>query len=105
MDPHSPNKLIATKYCFLILVDEQIPVSFSSSNFVIFRFSVILCYFVIIDFYKNHFSIIISFFRNFFFTFFMFRDRGMFRHVPACSVFRLLSTPVSRRLFTAIEII
>ena len=29
MDPHSPNKLIATKYCFLILVDEQIPVSFS----------------------------------------------------------------------------
>ena len=33
MDPHSPNKLIVTKYCFLILA-EMIPVSFSFFSFL-----------------------------------------------------------------------
>ena len=90
MDPHSPNKLIAEKYCFLILLDEQIPVSFSWTDFLIF-FSVISCYFVIINFYQNYDIIIIIiilfyfiFYENYFY-FFMFRD------VPECSgMFRIL---------------
>ena len=48
MDPHSPNKLFPTKYCFLILGDEFLFLN----HFFIFRlfffFFVILCYFVII---------------------------------------------------------
>ena len=58
MDPHSPNKLFATKYCFLILGDEFLFLN----HFFIFRFFfVILCYFVIINFYKNYVLIIILF--------------------------------------------
>ena len=80
MDPHSPNKLFATKYCFLILGDEFLFLN----HFFIFRFFlVILCYFVIINFYKNYVIIIILFNKFFFhenyFYFFMFRD------VPGCS--------------------
>ena len=59
MDPHSPNKLIATEFCFLILGgDYQILFLY----FFIFRFFVIFCYFVIINFYKNYFIIIILFY-------------------------------------------
>ena len=78
MDPHSPNKLIVKKYCFLILLEEQIPVSFSWSDFLIFLFSVISYYFVIINFYQN--SVIIILF-NFFFMkiIFIFSCSGMFR--------------------------
>ena len=84
MDPHSPNKLIAKKYCFLILLDEQIPVSFSWSDFLIFLFSVISYCFVIINFYQNYVIIILFdfFFHENYFYFFMFRN------VPECSVFR-----------------
>ena len=57
MDPHSPNKLFATKYCFLILGDEFLFLN----HFFIFRFFFILCYFVIINFYKNYVIIIILF--------------------------------------------
>ena len=86
MDPQSPNKLIATKYCFHILLDEQIPVSFSQSDFLIFRFSVISCYFVIIKFYKNHIIIIIILFIYFFREFFFFFScSGMFQDFPECS--------------------
>ena len=94
MDPHSPNKLIAKKYCFLILLDEQIPVSFSWSDFLIFLLSVISCYFVIINFYQNYviiINIIIIFFSLK--LFFIFSRSGMFRNVPECSVFLVLSTP------------
>ena len=87
MDPHSPNKLIVKKYCFLILLEEQIPVSFSWSDFLIFLFSVISYYFVIINFYQNYVIIILF---NFFFMkiIFIFSCSGMFRNVPECSVFR-----------------
>ena len=90
MDPHSPKKFIATKYCFLILGDN------TSFFFFIFRFYVMLCYviyFVIINFCKNCFLSIVLFiiiyyyyfinifikFINYFFikkyfNFFMFRD-------------------------------
>ena len=102
MDPHSFNKLIAKKYCFLILLDEQIPVSFSWSDWLIFLFSVISCYFVIINFYPNFVIIIIIIIILFFMKIiFIFSCSGMFWNVP-CSGFyqRPLSTAlglVSRR--------
>ena len=61
MYPHSPNKLIATKYCFLIVRDD--------TGFVFFinNFYVLLCYIILfifpilfINFYKNYFIIIIK---------------------------------------------
>ena len=86
MDPHSPNNLIVKKYCFLILLEEQIPVSFSWSDFLIFLFSVISYYFVIINFYQNYVIIILFnfFFHENYYYFFMFRN------VPCSGV---LSTP------------
>ena len=92
MGPHSPNKLFATKYCFLILGDDSS--FFFLITFLFFAFFfVILCYFVIINFYKNYVIIIILFnsffFHENYFYFFMFRDvpgcSGMFRDVPGCS--------------------
>ena len=84
MDPHSPNKLFATKYCFLILGDEFLFLN----PFYIFRFFcfVILCYFFIVNFYKNYVIIIILFNQFFFIKItFMFSCSGMFRYVPARS--------------------
>ena len=69
MDPHSPNKLIVTKYCFLILEDDT---SFFFSISSLF----FLLFYVIINFYKNYFIIIILF---------IFSCSGIFRDVPACS--------------------
>ena len=82
MDPHSPNKLFATKYCFLILGDEFLFLN----HFFIFRFFfVILCYFVIINFYKNYVIIIILFNYYFFMKItFIFSCSGMFRNVTEC---------------------
>ena len=45
MDPHSPNKLFATKYCFLILGDD------SSFFFLIIYFSFFFCYFMLFCYY------------------------------------------------------
>ena len=60
MYPHLPNKLIATKYCFLIVRDDT---SFVFSiNCFSFLCSVELhcfIYFAVINFYKNYFIIII----------------------------------------------
>ena len=60
MYPHSPNKLIATKYCFLIVRDDT---SFVFSiNYFSFLCSVELhcfIYFAVINFCKNYFIIII----------------------------------------------
>ena len=91
MDPHSPNKLFATKYCFLILGDD------SSSFFLIISlffflssFFIILCYFVIYNFYKNYVIIIIFFNQIFFFmkTSFIFSCSGMFRNVQCSGFYR-----------------
>ena len=60
MDPHSPNKLFATKYCFLILGDDSSFLFLIIFLFVV-SFFAILCYFVIINFYKNYVIIIILF--------------------------------------------
>ena len=81
MDPHSPNKLIATEYCSLILGDD-------------YRFLFLYFFFVIINFYKNCFIIVILFYYYYFFMkiIFILSCSGMFWHVPECSVFRGLPT-------------
>ena len=93
MDPHSPNKLFATKYCFLILGDE-----FRFLNhFFIFRVFFFWLFYVILLLLiltKNNVIIIILliefFFHENYFYFFMFADvpacSGMFQNVP-CSDF------------------
>ena len=85
MGPHSPNKLFATKYCFLILGDDSSFFFLITSLFFAFFF-VILCYFVIINFYKNY-VIIIILFNSFFFLkiTFIFSCSGMFRDVLECT--------------------
>ena len=103
MDPHSPHKLFATKYCFLILGDDT-----SFFFFISFFFGFLLFY--VISFYKNYFIIIylflLFFFHENYFYFFMFRNvpecSVMYRNVP-CSGFSL-STPISSKL-SAIDII
>ena len=93
MDPHSPNKLIATKCCFLILGDDT---NFLFVNyFFVFRF--FFCLFLLI------FTKIILFIWFFFFMkimkiIFIFPCFGMLRYVPACSGFyrRPFHTPVDR---------
>ena len=132
MDPRSPNKLIATKHCFLILGDslrtadvfpvvafspserkrsndrkyvcgsqansEMIPLSFSLFlYFSFFLLLLLLLFYVIINFYKNYFIILFYLFLFFMKMFFLFFHvpgfSGMFRNVPECSMFRVLSTP------------
>ena len=92
MDPHSPNKLFATKYCFLILEDEFLFLS----HFFIFIFIFLLFYVILLLSIFTKTMLLLSFFLiNFFFHenyfyLFMFRDvpacSGMFRNVP-CSWF------------------
>ena len=107
------TKLFATKYCFLILGDDTSFFFFISLFFVLF--------YVIINIYKNYFIILLLllllllllfhyFFHENNFYFFMFGDvpgfSGMFRHVPECSEFRILSTPNKMTvLFTRVFII
>ena len=89
---NSPShKLFATKYCFLIPGDDT-----SFFFFISFSFGFLLFY-VIINFYKNYFIIIILFiyFHENYCYFFMFRD------VPECSMFLVLSTPL--QLTTGIQ--
>ena len=92
MDPHSPNKLFATKYWFLILEDEFLFLS----HFFIFIFIFLLFYVILLLSIFTKTMLLLSFFLiNFFFHenyfyLFMFRDvpacSGMFRNVP-CSWF------------------
>ena len=89
MDPHSPNKLFATKYCFLILRDDTSFFFLIISVFFVFLlFYAILSYFVIVNFYKNYFIIIL--FNYFFFLkiIFVFSCSGMFRNVPCSGFYR-----------------
>ena len=65
MDPHSPKKFIAAKYCFLILGDDTSFFFFLSFflYFIIFRFYVLLCYlFCYHKFLQKLFSIYCSFY-------------------------------------------
>ena len=93
---HSPNKLFATKYCFLIL-----GILHCTSFFFFFFPFFLWLFYVIIKFYKNHFIIIIIFFffhENFFLFLHVPWCSRIFRNVPECSVFRVLTTPSRERV-------
>ena len=92
INPYSPNKLIATKYCFLILGDD-------TSFFFLLLLLFFFCYFTLLLIFTK-IILFLMFFPWKLFLFFhvprcsaMFRDvpgcSGMFRHVPECSVFRV----------------
>ena len=98
MDPHSPNKSIATKYCFLILGDDTsfffliISLFFFSFLFLLFYVILLLLVFtkifLLLLFYFFYFSW--KLWKLFFFS--------MFRDAPVCSGFyrRPFHTPVDR---------
>ena len=94
MDPHSPNKSIATKYCFLILGDDTsfffLIISLFFFSFLFLSFYVILLLLVF-----TKIILLLLFYFIFFFMkiIFIFSCSGIFRDVPVCSVFRVLSTP------------
>ena len=82
MDPHSPNKLFATKYCFLILVDDTsffFFISLFPSFFFWFYFTLLLIFTKII------LSSLLFFSRQFFIFFSVPGCSWSFRNVPACS--------------------
>ena len=97
MDPHSPNKLIATKCCFLILGDDT---NFLFVNyFFVFRFFFLLFYFFLFLLIFTKIILLLLFYLfDFFFhenyeNYFYF---SMFRDAPVCSgMLRVLSTPLS----------
>ena len=97
MDPQSPNKLIATKYCFLILGDDTSFFFFISLFFVVV---VILCHYLFLQklFYYYYFILFINFFLEVILFFHVPGCAGMFRNVPECSMFLFLSTPCSLSL-------
>ena len=75
---------------------ERIPVSFS---WLFHYFSFFFCYFTLLIIFTKIILLLLFYYIFFswkFFYFFMFRDvpgcSGMFRHVPECSMFRVLST-------------
>ena len=92
MDPYSLNKLIATKYCFLILGDDT---SFFFLMISLFSFFIFFCYFTLLLVFTKIILFLLLFFYLFIFheNPFNFLCSGMFRHVAECSVFRVLSTP------------
>ena len=102
MDPRSPNKLFATKYSFLILVDDT---SFFLFISLFLSFFFLVLFYVIINFYKNNFIIIIFFSSQFFFIFLcssgMFLEfpecSGMFRNVPCSGFYRRPQQPWNKR--------
>ena len=97
MDPHSPNKLIVRKYCFLILGDD------TSFFFFLLSFSFVcsFVYFVII----NQFSKIIYYYCFIYFFLkitLIFSRSGMFQNVP-CSGFYRRTLESLRRLRAAVR--
>ena len=80
MDPYSPNKLIATKYCFLILGDVTsfffLIISLFFFSFLFLLFYVIL---LLLIFTKIILLLLLFFFHENYFYFLMFRD------IPGCS--------------------
>ena len=91
MDPHSPNKLFATKYCFLILRDDTSFFFFLSLFFVFF-----FCYFTLSLTFKKILLLLLwlllwllllwlllLFHENYFY--FFPGCSGIFRNVLACS--------------------
>ena len=93
MDPHSPNKLFATKYCFLILGDDSSFFFLIISLFFVFflLFYVILLLFIFTKLFFYYYFVYQVFFLFFFMKIIViFSCSGT---VPECSVFLVLSTP------------
>ena len=91
MDPHVPNKLFATKYCFLILEDEFLFLN----RFFIFRFFCLLFSVILLLLIFTKTMSLLSLIFFFMKITFIFSCSGMFRDVPACSgMFR--NIPCSR---------
>ena len=103
MDPHSPNKLFATNYCFLILEDDTSFFFLIISLFFVFFF-ILLFYAILLllNFTKTMLLLLLFYFINFFFRkiTFIFSCSGMFRDDPACSgMFRVpgfIDAPAAR---------
>ena len=93
---------LKTSNCFLILGDDTSFFFFIFFLFFLLLLLLLLLFYVIINFKKYIFHFFI-FFRYFFYEFFfIFSCSGMFRNVPECSMFRVLSTAINRnniRLF------
>ena len=89
MNPHS--QFVATKYCFLILREDTSFFFLIISLFFVFFF---FCYFTFLLIFTKIFSLLL-FYNIFFFmkNILIFSCSGMFRNVPGCSMFRVLSTP------------
>ena len=88
MDPRSPNKLIATKYCFLILGDDTSFFFFISIFFVVFLLLLLFCYYLFLQkiYYYYYFILFIYLFLKIILFFHVPGScSGMFRNVPACS--------------------
>ena len=96
MNPH-PTNFNLLRQNIVFSYSERIPVSFSWL-FHSFSFFFLLFY-VLINFYKNYVIIIINFFFSWklFLLFHVPGCSGMFRNVPAFSVFRVLSTANSEK--------
>ena len=94
MDPQSPNRLIATKYCFLILGDNT-SFFFFISLFFVFLFLcvcvvvvVILCYFLFLQKLFFYFIVFIFFSSKLFLFFHVPGCSGMLRNVPCSGFYR-----------------
>ena len=82
MDPHSPDKLFAIKYCFLILGDDS---SFFFLIISLFSVFFLLFYVILLLLIFTKTMLLLSFYlSNFFFMkiTFSFSCSGMFRDVP-----------------------
>ena len=94
MDHHSPNKLLATKYCFLTLGDDSS--FFFLYHFFIFRFFFLLFYVILsLLIFTKTISLLSFYLTNFFFFLkitFIFLCSGMFRNVPCFIDARLVFT-------------
>ena len=88
MDPHAPNKLFATKYCFLILGDEFLFLN----RFFTFRFFFVfflLFYVILLLFIFTKTTSLLSLINFFFMKItFIFSRSGMFRNVPCSGFYR-----------------
>ena len=67
-------------------------------SFSLFLSLSVVCYFTLLLMFTKNVLLLLFFFHENYFYFFMFRDvtecSGMFRNVPECSMFRVLSTPL-----------
>ena len=95
MNPHSPNKFNLLRQNIVFSYSERIPVSFS---WLFHYFSFFFGYFTFL-LILTKIILLLLFYYIFFFMkiIFIFSCSGMFRDVPRCSMFLVLSTPLFSR--------